>query len=175
MINAPSYPDYKDLVPEHFDDTSRVWIYQSNRLLTMSEALRLEELLEQFVGAWKSHGQEVKGFGTLFFGQFIILMADETASGVSVCSTDSSVRFIQQMEKTFSIQLLDRQLLAFWHKNKVQTLPLSQIPYALEHQFINPDTLYFNNLADTKLKLLNEWLLPLKDSWLKRYLQPLSV
>ena len=175
MLNVQSYPEYKNLLPEDFDNSSRVWIYQSNRLLTMSEALRLEEYLEQFVGEWKSHGQKVKGFGTLFFGQFIILMADETASGVSGCSTDSSVRFIQQMEKAFGIQLLDRQLLAFWHKSKVQTLPLSQIPYALEHQFINADTLYFNNLADTKIKLLNEWLLPLKDSWLKRYLQPLSV
>ena len=171
MLDASSHPDYKDLLPEDFHDSSRVWIYQSNRLLTMSEALRLEEYLNQFIAEWKSHGQQVKGFGTLFFGQFIILMADETASGVSGCSTDSSVRFIQQMEKTFGIQLLDRQLLAFWHKNKVQTLPLSQIPYALEHQFINADTLYFNNLADTKIKLLNEWLLPLKDSWLRRYLQ----
>ncbi len=175
MLNVQSYPEYKNLLPEDFDNSSRVWIYQSNRLLNMSEALRLEEYLEQFVGDWKSHGQKVKGFGTLFFGQFIILMADETTSGVSGCSTDSSVRFIQQMEKTLGILLLDRQLLAFWHKNKVQTLPLSQIPYALEHQFINPDTLYFNNLADSKIKLLNEWLLPLKDSWLKRYLQPLSV
>jgi hypothetical protein len=175
MSDTQLYPNYKDLLPEDFDNSSRVWIYQSNRLLTMSEALRLEEYLEQFVAEWKSHGQKVKGFGTLFFGQFIILMADETASGVSGCSTDSSVRFIQQMEKAFGIQLLDRQLLAFWHKNKVQTLPLSQIPYALENQFIHPDTLYFNNLADTKLKLLNEWLLPLKDSWLNRYLQPSGV
>ena len=175
MLNVQSYLEYKNLLPNDFDNNSRVWIYQSNRLLTMTEALKLEEHLEQFINDWKSHGQKVKGFGTLFFGQFIILIADETASGVSGCSTDSSVRFIQQMEKTFSIQLLDRQLLAFWHKNKVQTLPLSQIPYALEQQFINPDTLYFNNLADTKLKLLNEWLLPLKDSWLKRYLHPIGV
>jgi hypothetical protein len=175
MLDASSHPNYKDLLPEDFVDNSRVWIYQSNRLLTLSEALRLEEYLQQFVDDWKSHGHKVKGFGTLFFGQFIILMADETASGVSGCSTDSSVRFIQNMETAFGIQLLDRQLLAFWHKDKVQTLPLSQIPYALEHHFIHPDTLYFNNLADTKLKLLNQWLLPLKDSWLKRYLQPSGV
>ena len=175
MITQNQTPNYAHLLPEDFNDQSRVWIYQSNRLLTMSEALQLESLLDTFISDWKSHGKKVKGFGTLFFGQFIILIADETASGVSGCSTDSSVRFIQQLEKTFNIQLLDRQLLAFWHNNKVQTLPLSQVPYALEHQFITPDTLYFNNLADTKIKLLREWMIPLKDSWLKRYLVKTSL
>ena len=175
MITQNQTPNYAHLLPEDFNDHSRVWIYQSNRLLTMNEALQLESLLDTFIADWKSHGKKVKGFGTLFFGQFIILIADETASGVSGCSTDSSVRFIQQLEKTFNIQLLDRQLLAFWHNNKVQTLPLSQVPYALEHQFITPDTLYFNNLADTKIKLLREWMIPLKDSWLKRYLVKTSL
>jgi hypothetical protein len=170
MIKETQSPDYAHLLPEDFDAQSRVWIYQSNRLFTMGEALQLEEFIEQFISDWKSHGSKVKGFGTLFFGQFIILMADETASGVSGCSTDSSVRFIQQLEKTFQIQLLDRQLLAFWHNGKVETLPLSQIPYALSNQFLTPDTLYFNNLVDHKATLLIEWIIPIKDSWLKRYL-----
>ena len=149
---------------------SRVWIYQSNRLLFMSEALQLEEMLHNFIKEWNSHGKKVKGFGTLFFGQFLILMADETVAGVSGCSTDSSVHFIQQVEKTFNIQLLNRQIMAFWHKDKVQTIPLSQVTYALEHGLILPDTLYFNNLADTKQKLIEEWLVPVKESWLKRFL-----
>ncbi|MFN9711318.1 MAG: hypothetical protein ACK55K_07935 [Bacteroidota bacterium] len=165
-----STPDYIDLLPEDFHPASRVWIYQSNRLLFMSEALQLEEMLNHFISQWKSHGNEVKGFGTLFFGQFIILMADETAAGVSGCSTDSSVHFIQEVEKTFGIQLLNRQLMAFWHKDKVQSIPLSQVAYAIEHGLIDSDTLYFNNLADTKHKLIHEWLVPVKDSWLKRYL-----
>ena len=90
-------------------------------------------------------------------------MADETTAGVSGCSTDSSVHFIQQIEKIFNIQLLNRQILAFWHKDKVQTLPLSQLNYAIEHGFIDADTLYFNNLADTKEKLIRDWLVPVKE------------
>ncbi len=49
-------------------------------------------------GSWNSHGDPVKGYANLFFGQFIILMADETASMVSGCSTDSSVRLIKAIE-----------------------------------------------------------------------------
>ena len=105
-----SIPECTHLVPEDFHESSRVWIYQSNRLLTMSEALHLEERLQGFIDSWKSHGTPVKGFGTLFFGQFLILMADETASGVSGCSTDSSVRFVKEIETLFGIHLFDRQL-----------------------------------------------------------------
>jgi hypothetical protein len=85
---------YHHLVPQDFDDQSRVWIYQSDRLFSMSEALDIEQMLEQFTSGWNYHGDPVKGFATLFFGQFIVLMADETATGVSGCSTDSSVRLI---------------------------------------------------------------------------------
>jgi len=41
----------------------------------------------------------VKGAAYLFFGQFIILMADERVSGISGCSTDSSVRLIKKWSK----------------------------------------------------------------------------
>src|SRR5678816_4958372 len=90
--------EYQQQIPENFDDGSRVWIYQSSRLFFLSEALQIEELLENFVSAWQSHGVPVKGYANLFFGQFIVLMADESATGVSGCSTDSSVRLIKHIE-----------------------------------------------------------------------------
>ena len=84
--------NYRDLLPGEFHESSRVWIYQSNRLFTLSEVLLLEEELKLFADNWQSHGEPVKGFATVFFGQFIVLMADETAISVGGCSTDASVR-----------------------------------------------------------------------------------
>jgi hypothetical protein len=159
---------FKHLLPEDFDPGSRVWIYQSSRLFMLSEALEIEAMLEQFVSNWKSHGTPVKGYGNLFFGQFIVLMADETASGVSGCSTDSSVRLIKEIESRFNVNMFDRQSLAFVVKDKVQLLPLSQLSYAVQNNFIGPDTLYFNNLAQSKSELENNWLIPVKDSWLAK-------
>ncbi|HEX4958289.1 MAG TPA: hypothetical protein VFV46_08940, partial [Lacibacter sp.] len=115
--------EYKHLLPADFTPESRVWIYQSSRLFTMSEALQIEDLLNHFVANWKSHGTPVKGFGTLFFGQFIVLMADEQATGVSGCSTDSSVRLIKEIEQLYKVSMFDRQNLAFIIKDKVQLLP----------------------------------------------------
>jgi hypothetical protein len=163
--------EYKHLLPQDFADSSRVWIYQCNRLFGMGEALQIEDLLNDFTAQWKSHGAPVKGFATLLFGQFVVIMADETATGVGGCSTDSSVRVIKQIEETFKVNMFDRQLLAFILKDTIQRLPLAHIKHAIENQFITADTLYFNNLAATKQELENNWLIPVKDSWLaKRFL-----
>ena len=165
---------YDHLIPEDFAPGSRVWIYQSNRMFTMGEALQLEDLLNEFVGSWQSHGTPVKGYGNLLFGQYIVLMADETATGVSGCSTDSSVRLMKKVEELFHVQLFDRQLLAFLIKDKIQILPLAQLSYAIGNSYISGDTLYFNNLVQTKEDLLNKWLIPVKNSWLRTRIE-LSV
>jgi len=159
--------NYREMLPEEMDASSRVWIYQSSRLFTLSEALEIEEMLKEFVESWHSHGVPVKGYARLFYGQFIVLMADETASGVSGCSTDSSVRLMKEIEQKFKTQLFDRLLLAFLIDGKVQLLPYSQLDFAAQNQFISSDTIYFNNTVQTKRELEEKWLLPLKESWLK--------
>ena len=160
--------DFTEHLPEDFNDNSRVWIYQSSRLFFISEALEMEDMLNDFAANWKSHGAAVKGFANLFFGHFIILMADETATGVSGCSTDSSVHLIKNIEEKFNVQLFDRQNLAFIVKDKIQLLPLNQLEYAVENNFINADTLYFNNTVLTKKDLIEKWIIPVKDSWLAK-------
>lgn len=158
---------YEQYIPAEFDASSRVWIYQSNRLFTMGEAFDIEDMLKDFIPQWNSHGTPIKGWGNLLFGQFLILMADETQTGVSGCSTDSSVRLVKEIEQRFAVNMFDRQFLAFIVKEKIQTLPLSQLKYAVDNGFIQPDTLYFNNLVRNKEELLSNWIIPAKDSWLK--------
>ncbi len=160
--------EFKQLLPIDFATDSRVWVYQSSRLFGMSEALQIEDLLNHFTENWKSHGTPVKGFATLFFGQFILLMADENATGVSGCSTDSSVRLIKEIETLFKVSMFDRQNLAFVIKDKVELLPLNQLQYAIEHKFISIETIYFNNLVQNKEELQNNWLIPIKESWLMK-------
>jgi len=157
---------FKHLIPEDFDDTSRVWIYQADRRFTMQEALQIEAMLDGFVEQWNTHGTPVKGFATMFFGQFIVLMADESGATVSGCSTDSSVRLIKSIEQTFQVAIFNRQLLGFVMKDNIQLLPLAQLSYAVEHGFVTRDTLYFNNTVQTKAELQEKWMIPAGNSWL---------
>lgn len=158
--------EYKHLLNNNFHADSRVWVYQCSRLLSLDEAMEAEEMLKEFTLQWKSHGTPVKGDAHLFFGQFIVLMADETATGVSGCSTDSSVRLIKDIEQKFGVNMFDRTTLAFIIKDKVQLLPLPQLQYAVDNGFVTADTLYFNNLAQTKEELESKWIIPVKESWL---------
>ena len=57
----------------------------------MSEALKIEEMLAAFVRDWKTHGTPVKGYGNLFYGQFIVLMADETRIAILTVDDDPIV------------------------------------------------------------------------------------
>jgi hypothetical protein len=158
--------NFSHLIPSDFSSSSRVWIYQSNRLFTLNEALALEEKLIEFTSSWKSHGNPVKGFGSLFFGQFIVLMADEEVAGVSGCSIDSSVRLMKSIEEEFNVSLFDRTTLAFYINETVQLLPLSQIQYSIEQSFISKETLFFDNTVLSKADLLSKWITPVHQSWI---------
>jgi len=164
--------EYTNLLPQHFDKNSRVWVYQSSRLFSLSEALEIETLLAKFCEEWRSHGADVDAYCNLFFGQFLILMADETKAGVSGCSTDSSVRFVKELGQQFRVDFFNRTSLAFLVKDKIEQLPMSQLQYAFDNGFINSHTLYFNNLVQTKDELENKWIIPIKDSWLANKFQP---
>ena len=72
--------------------------------------------------------------------------------------------------------MFNRQQLAFLVKDKIQLLPLSQLDYAVENNFIDANTLYFNNTVLTKKEWMEHWIIPVKDSWLaKRIPQRLNA
>jgi hypothetical protein len=68
--------------------------------------------------------------------------------------------------------MFNRELLAFWVKNKVETIPLAQVGYAIENGLLTNDSLYFNNLVNNKAEMEAQWLQPLAESWLaKKYIK----
>ncbi|MDB5253670.1 MAG: hypothetical protein JWP27_2839 [Flaviaesturariibacter sp.] len=162
--------EFAHLLPD-FPADSRVWIYQSNRLFLLSEALEIEDALTDFCAQWLSHGAKVTGYGNLFFGQFLVLMADESATGVSGCSTDSSVRFVRELGERLGVDFFQRTNLAFVRKEQLQVIPMNQLAYAYENGFITPETLFFNNTVTTKAQLETEWIVPVKSSWLAQRLK----
>lgn len=162
--------EYKHLLSTGFHPQSKVWVYQASRLLTLSEALEAEDRLKEYLAAWQSHGAPVKAEGHLFFGQFLVIIADETQAHIGGCATDDSTRFIRSLGQKFGIDFFDRNQLAFVVKDKIQVLPYSQLQYAIDNDFITDETLYFNNLVATRQQLEENWIIPLKDSWIEKRL-----
>jgi hypothetical protein len=162
-------------LPEHFHPQSRVWIYQSDRTLNENEVKEIKITLDNFVQSWKSHGDQVKGYSTVYFDMFIVMMADESSVSVGGCSMDSSVRIMKEIEKKFNLNLFNREMLTFQAKEKLIQIPLSLIEKSLNDKIITEESLYFNNTILSKLDLETKWIIPLKNSWLSRFIKtPIS-
>lgn len=156
----------EQLIPKDFQDESRVWIFQSNRPFNEQEGLEINEQLLQFYSQWKSHGADVKGWAGLIYQCFVVVLADESINAVGGCSTDGLFRVIKSFERQYQVDFFDRMRLTFLVKEKAEQLPMQQVKYALQQGFLETDTPLFNNLVDTKAKLVNEWMVPLNKSWL---------
>ena len=72
----------------------------------------------------------------------------------------------KQIEENFKVNMFERQQLAFYIKDKIEILPYSQLQYAYNNNFINNETLFFNNLVATKRELEEKWISPLYKTWL---------
>lgn len=153
-------------IPADFASGSRVWVYQSSRAFIEKEEREINEQLYQFYAQWTAHGAPVKGWAQLLFRQFIVVMADESDVAVSGCSTDSSVRIVKSIERQYDVNMFDRLSITFLRKGKAEMLPFNQIQYAIDRGFIDGDTHIFNNVVYTKQDLLENWLVPLRRSWL---------
>ena len=154
------------LIPADFPDNARVWVYQSSRPFVEKEEIEINEQLHHFYANWQAHGAPVKGWAKLLYRQFVVIMADESDVEVSGCSTDSSVRVIKSLERQYDVNFFDRMTITFLRNEKAEMLPFNQVQYAIDKGYINKDTYLFNNVVTNKKDLMEQWLVPLSESWL---------
>jgi sigma54-dependent transcription regulator len=95
---------------------------------------------------------------------------DEKTAPASGCGIDKSLRFIQELEKTLNIRLLDRMQVAWRGSGEILTASLSSFETLLKSGKIAPDIHVFNNLIERKSQLEREWSVPVTQSWHSRYL-----
>ena len=155
-----------DKLPKDFNPNSRVWIYQSERNFTPVEIISIQAALVNFIDTWTAHGAPVKGFASILFNRFIVIIADESQTMVSGCSTDSSVKAIKNIEAKHQTSLFNRQALAFEIATEIRTIPLPDVQTAYSENEINEDTTYFNNTVQTLADFEKNWIIPIKSSWL---------
>jgi len=144
---------------------SRVWVYQSDREFTTDEANQLEAQLATFTAGWAAHGNQLAAGAEFRYRRFIILAVDESQSGASGCSIDSSVRFIKSLELEYKIDLMNRMLFATKEDDKVHAYTRAAFEDAIEKGRLTTQTIVFNNLVKDKTELDSSWEIPLASSW----------
>jgi hypothetical protein len=157
--------DYTKLSPN-----SRVWIFQADRELSAFENKAISDELLQFVENWLSHGTLLKAYYKLLFNRFIVFFADEEGDNMCGRAIDASVRFIKELEKKYSVLLMDRSRAAYIKDGRIEACTLSELGQQMEKGVLTPDTEVFNNLVSTKEEFDKNWTVPLSKSWHRSYI-----
>lgn len=152
-------------------DTSRVWIYQANRSFTEKEAEEISGKMEQFISAWTAHGANLNASFEIKYRRFIIIALDQKLNAATGCSIDASVNFIQQLEKDYNVDLLDKMNVSYKQGEHIAYKNLVDFRKMAKEKAVSPNTIVFNNLVNTKAEYLDEWEVPASESWHNRFLK----
>lgn len=145
-------------------DDARIWIYQSNRSLTDQEQEEINTDLKTFLEQWTAHGKDLKAGFELKYKRFIIIGLDAQTQA-SGCSIDASVHFIQELEKKYEIDLLDRMNVSFKQGDFIAYKTLKDFKVMAKNKSVSKNTVVFNNLVATKAEYLDHWEVPASESW----------
>jgi len=151
-------------------ENSRVWIYQSDRILNEGELETIERMGLNFINAWTAHGSKMKASIKVEHNAFIIIGADEKATMASGCSIDASVHFIQDLGKKMNIDFFDRMNLAVLKNDQISFVQSKDIAKEIENGNYSEDDITFNNLVSNKGEFVNNWMIPIKNSWVAQVL-----
>lgn len=159
------------LVPfNELPDSSRVWIYQSNRSFSDLELQEITTKLEDFITQWTAHGADLKASFEIKYKRFIILALDQQLNAATGCSIDASVRFIQELEKKYEVDLLDKMNVSYKQGEFVAYKTLLDFRKMAKEKAVSKNTIVFNNLVTNKGEYISDWEVPASDSWHNRFL-----
>jgi hypothetical protein len=149
----------------NISENSRIWIYQSDRVLTPEEEQRIQQKLDDFTSQWLAHGHQLAAQGEIRHNQFIILSVDEQVAGATGCSIDKSVYLMKEIEQEFGVGLFDRFRIAYRDGNEVINCSRTEFEERLNSGELNADTIVFNNMISKRKELNALWEVAMTDSW----------
>jgi len=149
---------------------SRVWVFQSNRLLSVEQQEVINSKLSSFVAEWATHGTPLHASFEIRNNCSVIVAVDENIQSASGCSISSLTALFESLGSAFNLSFFDRFSIAHKANNTVELSSVKEFKNLIAAGSVNADTLVFNNLIANKEDLSTKWEIPLKDSWQKRYL-----
>ncbi len=149
------------------DDSSRVWIFQSDKIISDDKINLIKSKLESFLPNWSSHGKELKCSFEIKFNLFIIIGVDNSVNNATGCSIDTLTNFILDLQSKTNLNFFNRLAIAFNLDNKIHINSLSEIKEMIKNKEFLYDTIVYNNLVKTKKEYINAWETLAIESWHK--------
>lgn len=148
---------------------SKIWIYQSNRKFSDAEFSEIESDLKLFLEDWSAHGTGLEASFLLRYNRFIILAVNQEVQIATGCSIDKSVGFIQELERKYQVDLLDKMNVTFKNGEFIAHKSLLDFKKMAKEKAVTENTIVFNNLVNNIEEFNESWEVPAKDSWHGRF------
>jgi len=154
-----------DTLPKH----SRIWIYQSNRKFSDEEVAEISEATQGFLENWSAHGQGLEASFLMQYNRFIVIAVNQDAQSATGCSIDASVKFIQDLEAKYQVDLLDKMNVTYKQGEFIAHKTLIEFKQMAKAKSVSANTIVFNNLVNTIEEWQDFWEVPASDSWHNRF------
>jgi hypothetical protein len=152
---------------DQLPDDSRVWVFAAARPLDEAQQRDLLAHVDAFLHRWAAHGAPVVGGRELREGRFLLVGADERATGVSGCSIDTLFRTLGELEAATGVPLRDASLV-FWRDaaGEVQAAPRAAFRERVRAGEVDGGTPVFDNTVGTVGDVRGgRWEVPMRESW----------
>jgi len=162
MIVSMKLPESIQNMPEY----ARVWIYQSDRPFSAEELTEISRELAEFVASWTAHSVQLAAGGFVAEDRCIVFVVDESAAGASGCSIDTSVHFVQSLEKKYGVRLFDRMIIYHQLNDAWHLTNLHQLRDDITAGRVSPDTQVINPLVQNKQAFEHGFITAVRDCWI---------
>src|SRR5690606_7222989 len=151
-------------------EESRVWIYQANRSFTDDELSEIESKLNTFIENWTAHGSDLQSGYLIKYKRFIVIALNQNLNKATGCSIDASVHFIQQLEKAYDVDLMDKMNVSYKQGDFIAYNTLIDFKKMEKEKAVSKNTIVFNNLVTNIAEFNDNWEVPASESWHSRFL-----
>ena len=152
-------------------EESRVWIYQANRSFSEQELEEIESKLKIFIENWTTHGSDLQSGYLIKYKRFIVIGLNQNLNKASGCSVDASVHFIQELEKEYGVDLMDKMNVSYKQGDYVAYKTLLDFKKMAKEKAVSKNTIVFNNLVTNIAEFNENWEVPASESWHNRFLK----
>lgn len=162
---------HADRTLESMPAHARTWIYKAPRQLGQAEQRLIRERGAEFTAGWAAHGSPLDACVDVLHDRFVVIAVDEEQAMASGCSIDKSVGFIKRLEHDLKLMLTDRMVVVYEDGDgHVRSCRLQELPELVKAGSITGDTIVFDDLVSTVADLRERFRVPLRVSWMERFL-----
>jgi hypothetical protein len=148
-------------------DAARLWVFAAQHPLHRDDADAVLARVDAFLAEWHAHGHPVVGARELLYDRFLLVAADEEATGVSGCSIDSLFRVLKDVERNLGLSLLDSSLVFYRDENDVvRSATRAEFRQMVGAGEVRGDSTVFDNTVSSIAALRGgAWERPMRESW----------